>query len=161
MARIVATVPRGRSRRDLAIRLTRPTETCMAFALPSRLFSAARPDPAAPVAEPLEVSATDPPLTGREARTEDRLPVTAGAMLVTHQKDLLPVTIADLSRHGCCLVGDCSALRPGQFISIKIGKIERMPAIVRWSDGDRAGVEFTRALQPEAFEYHMRDLSPD
>ncbi|WP_295638949.1 PilZ domain-containing protein [Novosphingobium sp.] len=131
----------------------------MAFALPARLFSAARPDPDANVA-----AASDTPrpeLTGAEARSEERVPISAGAMLVAHQTALQPVTIADLSRHGCCLDGDCKALRPGQFISIKIGKIERLAAIVRWVDEDRAGVEFTRALQPQAFEYHMRELSLD
>ena len=133
----------------------------MACAPPSRLFSAARPDPAGPVAAMREAPVSDQAPGGPAVRTEDRLPIAAGAMLVTRQTELQPITIADFSRHGCCLEGDCSALRPGQFISIKIGRIERLDTIVRWVDEGRAGVEFTRALQPEAFDYHMRELSPD
>ena len=133
----------------------------MACASPSRLFSAARPDPAAPLTEAPEVPAAEQAPGNLDVRTEARLPVSAGAMLVSCQTQLEPVTIADFSRHGCSLVGDCSALRPGQFISIKIGRIERLDAIARWVDEGRAGVEFTRALQPEVFEYHMRELSRD
>lgn len=143
----------------------------MASPLPARLFSAQRPGPGAPF-EPAPPDATpdctasdcaipDSAISEPDARSEDRQPVSAGAMLVANQSDLQPVTIADLSRHGCCLEGDCADLRPGQFISIKIGKLDRLPALVRWVDEGRAGVEFTRALLPEVLEYHMRELSPE
>jgi hypothetical protein len=133
----------------------------MARAFPARLFSAARPNPDAPAAKATETSKASLPIGMPDARSEDRLPVSAGAMLVAHQTELQPVSIADLSRHGCCLVGDCDALRPGQFISIKIGKMDRLAAIVRWSNDGRAGVEFTRGLPPDVFEYFMREFSPE
>lgn len=120
----------------------------MTSAFPVRLFSAKRPNPDCAINKP-------------DARSEDRQPVSAGAMLVANQADLQPITIADLSRHGCCLEGDCASLRPGQFISIKIGKLDRLPALVRWVDEGRAGVEFTRALLPHAFEQQMRELSSE
>ena len=120
----------------------------MTSAFPVRLFSAKRPNPDCAINKP-------------DARSEDQQPVSAGAMLVANQADLQPITIADLSRHGCCLEGDCASLRPGQFISIKIGKLDRLPALVRWVDEGRAGVEFTRALLPHAFEQQMRELSSE
>ena len=133
----------------------------MACALPARLYSAARPNPDISETETFDTTTPDEATAGPDARSEDRLPVSTGAMLVEHQTDPQPVTIADLSRHGCCLEGNCAALRPGQFISIKIGRIGQLAVIVRWVDETRAGVEFTRALQPQVFEYYMRELSTD
>ena len=133
----------------------------MACALPARLYSAARPNPGISETETFDTTTPDEAPPGPDARSEDRLPVSTGAMLVEHQTDPQPVTIADFSRHGCCLEGDCAGLRPGQFISIKIGKIGRLAVIVRWVDETRAGVEFTRALQPQVFEHYMRELSTD
>lgn len=131
----------------------------MATALPDRLFSASRPDPHA--LKPT-MSETVPPATSPveyDARREHRVPVSASAMVVSNQTELQPLTIADLSRHGCRLEGDCTALRPGQFITIKIDTFDRLAAIVRWADEGRAGMEFTRALPQHMFEFHTRDLS--
>lgn len=127
-----------------------------------RFYSEERPDPDARTPAAPHPAAPHPAAVGPiEERGEDRVPVGTDATLVANRQDAAAVTIADLSRHGCRLESGGEALRPGQFIAIRLAQRELLDAIVRWVDGDCAGLEFTRALAPEVFAYHMRQISPD
>ena len=56
--------------------------------------------------------------------------------------------LIDLSPHGCCLgLSRTGDYRPGQFIRLGLpGEAEPVHAIVRWTDAERMGAEFTRQL---------------
>ena len=67
------------------------------------------------------------------------------------------VILAEISCHGCRLYADDMTLLKGQWITIQPDKMEGMPAIVRWVDKKRAGVEFERPLY-EAIAQHLQRL---
>jgi len=64
------------------------------------------------------------------------------------------VRLVDLSTHGCSLgFAVATALRQGQFVRLAFhGQSDAVRAIVRWSDGCRVGVEFTRGLPGPAID---------
>ena len=63
------------------------------------------------------------------------------------------VTVNDLSIHGCCLIDRFSDLEPGGFISIEIGSIGPVQALVRWRRKDDIGIEFSRPLDAAALHH--------
>ncbi|WP_051280604.1 PilZ domain-containing protein [Novosphingobium acidiphilum] len=64
------------------------------------------------------------------------------------------VRLVDLSTHGCCLGFTATAdYRPGQFIRLGFpGEAEAIRAIVRWTEGQRVGAEFTRGLPSDRID---------
>ncbi|WP_420381610.1 PilZ domain-containing protein [Novosphingobium sp.] len=73
---------------------------------------------------------------------------------IRKRQDLAPasnanaVRLVDLSTHGCCLhFAAAIEYRPGQFIRLGFtGETEAIRAIVRWTNSDRVGAEFTSDL---------------
>jgi len=80
----------------------------------------------------------------RERKRQDTAPANSAAT----------VRLVDLSTHGCCL-GFAKGIeyRPGQFIRLGFsGENEAIRAIVRWTEGDRIGAEFTSDLTDSRVE---------
>jgi hypothetical protein len=96
----------------------------------------------------------------RDDRSEGREEIEALATIRSPLKNAERVQIADLSSHGCRLESGAHALRIGQFITIKFAGLEYLRGIVRWVDGDKAGIEFSRPLHPAVFEFQRKANAP-
>ncbi|MEJ2408952.1 MAG: PilZ domain-containing protein [Novosphingobium sp.] len=72
----------------------------------------------------------------------------------TSQGRRLPVLLADISLHGCCLQTESDELRQGGFVSIGLGNDSMLPAIVRWVRGQAAGMEFLRPVPANQTAWH-------
>lgn len=95
-----------------------------------------------------------PQETRDDRRRERRHLARFEAMLKTSQGRRIPVLLADVSLHGCCVQTDADAVRQGAFVSIGMGEEPMLSAIVRWVRGDTAGMEFLHAVPPELFHWH-------
>jgi hypothetical protein len=74
--------------------------------------------------------------------------VSVGAGLASaSDRPSAPVTVVDLSTHGCGLevAGHCE---PGSRVWLKLPGLESWPARIVWAQGDRAGLSFDRPLHP-------------
>jgi hypothetical protein len=75
-----------------------------------------------------------------------RHPVSVGAGLASsNDRPAAPVTVVDLSTHGCGLElsGHCE---PGSRVWLKLPGLESWPSRIVWADGNRAGLSFDRPL---------------
>jgi hypothetical protein len=91
-------------------------------------------------------------------RSEAREALAVEADIRTYNGMKWPVHVLDLSCHGCQISGCSELLRVGSFLSIKFATLTYLLAIVRWVDGDKAGIEFSQALHPAVFEHSLRHL---
>lgn len=66
------------------------------------------------------------------------------------------VIVTDLSYHGCKFFDRFSNLKQGAYLSVRIGSIGPLEAVVRWQDGGYVGIQFSGSLHPAVLE-HMRD----
>ncbi|HKR93134.1 PilZ domain-containing protein [Novosphingobium sp.] len=89
-----------------------------------------------------------------DRRRERRHTTCFDALLETPRGGRVPVLLADVSLHGCCVQIDSDALRQGAFVSIGMCDDSMLPAVVRWVRGNAAGMEFLRAVPPEQVEWH-------
>ncbi|MCJ2185198.1 PilZ domain-containing protein [Novosphingobium beihaiensis] len=89
-----------------------------------------------------------------DRRRERRHTTHFEAILETSQGRRLPVLLADISLHGCCVQTDGDGLRQGAFISIGLSDDSMLPAVVRWIRGQAAGMEFLRAVPAEQTAWH-------
>ena len=119
-----------------------------------------------------------PPLRGRERR-----PVNSIVMATRQDGTVVDLTIVDLSIDGCGAV--CDGLTPGEPLQIVVPHRGSIEALVRWVNGNRAGLSFTsQALEDSQsprihervsvegevalrragkmhFRVHVYDLSPE
>lgn len=89
-----------------------------------------------------------------DRRRERRHVTRFDATLEMSQGRRLPVLLADISLHGCCVEIDGEAPRQGAFVSIGLDERSMLPAIVRWVRGNAVGMEFLRAIPADQFEWH-------
>ena len=68
------------------------------------------------------------------------------------------VMIYDLSTHGCRVKDNLQA-KPGSFVSIKIGQIGPVAAVVRWQHDAFIGLKFENALYPSVLEHIRTQVS--
>ena len=94
-------------------------------------------------------------LNGVDTKNEPRHPVDIHGRYELGDGVEQDVTVNDLSIHGCCLFDRFGNLEPGGFVSLQIGSIGPVQAHVRWRRETNIGIEFSRPLDPSAFE-HMR-----
>ena len=65
------------------------------------------------------------------------------------------VTVRDLSESGCRFYDPLSPMPPGQNLTIKLGPIGPIDAVVRWRREDDVGIEFLNPLYPSVLD-HIR-----
>ena len=82
-----------------------------------------------------------------DLRRHLRSPVHLGAGLRTPERPTSPVTVTDLSTHGCGIELS-SHLTAGSRVWIKLPGLESWDARVVWEQDGRAGLEFARPLHP-------------
>ncbi len=69
------------------------------------------------------------------------------------------VTLVNFSAGGCCMVTEGTRLAPGTAVLLRLGSGETLTGLVRWFDGERAGVAFDYSLTPARVEYLRREHS--
>ncbi|MBU3991578.1 MAG: PilZ domain-containing protein [Alphaproteobacteria bacterium] len=69
------------------------------------------------------------------------------------------VTLVNFSAGGCCMVTEGTRLAPGTAVRLRLGSGETLTGLVRWFDGEKAGVAFDHALAPARVEYLRREHS--
>jgi hypothetical protein len=95
-----------------------------------------------------------------ERRKASRYPAEVNAVLTSSHGDEADVQLADVSTHGCNVRGVVDWLRTGSFVSIGFDDETPLHAIVRWTRGDAAGMEFLQPIPPERTEWHALINSP-
>ena len=80
-----------------------------------------------------------------------RHPVKVGAGLAGSDRPAAPVTVTDLSSHGCGheVAGHCE---PGARVWLKLPGLESWSARIAWAEHGRAGLSFDRPLHPGVVE---------
>lgn len=92
-------------------------------------------------------------------RREERHGVVLPGVVCQTYSCKLPAEIRDISTVGC-RVALPHDLTVGKAIQVKIASLEALFGMVRWSDGQEAGVEFNQPLHPYVLDYLLRLPSP-
>ena len=69
------------------------------------------------------------------------------------------IWIKDISKSGCQFYDRFSVLEVGKEISVKVGKIGPLPAMVRWRDGHTVGVSFDYKLHDGVLDHIVKFMS--
>jgi PilZ domain len=56
------------------------------------------------------------------------------------------VVVRDISAFGCSISAEAEWLRLGKFVTLNVGNVRRIEAIVRWTRNGVAGLEFLRPI---------------
>lgn len=104
-----------------------------------------------------EASESPPTIEETIQRSEDRHEVTIVGRLYGSDGSR-EVTILDLSTLGC-RVEDHSFAKPGAMVTIGIGTIGPIPAMIRWRSGKFIGLLFQDPLYPSVLENIRQKLS--
>ena len=64
--------------------------------------------------------------------------------------------ILDLSPEGCCVETSELFVKVGARVVVRPDGLEGLPGIVRWIEGNKAGIEFERPLYPPVFEHLVK-----
>lgn len=69
------------------------------------------------------------------------------------------VWITDLSRSGCRFYDKFGTMQKGKALTIRIGSVGPIPAIVRWWDNQVNGIEFEQPLHDSVYEHICANMS--
>jgi hypothetical protein len=94
-----------------------------------------------------------------EDRQEPRINVSIQGRYRTGSGVAKDVIVSDLSTRGCKFYDRFSGLKPETRISLRIGNIGPIDAVVRWRSGQIIGVRFDDALHPSVFEHMVTTIS--
>ena len=64
--------------------------------------------------------------------------------------------LVDISTNGCCIICRGLHLAVGSRVIVQPEGLEGIPAVVRWSERSRVGVEFSSPLYPPIIEHLSR-----
>lgn len=91
-----------------------------------------------------------------QKRQEPRLPVEITSRYRTGSGQAHIVRVSNLSRSGCMLHQNYSALSVGRMLTIRLGEIGPIDSVVRWKDGLNVGLEFITPLHPAMMDHLTR-----
>lgn len=94
-----------------------------------------------------------------EERSEPRINVSIQGRYRTGSGVARDVIVSDLSTRGCKFYDRFSNLKAEARISLRIGSIGPIDAVVRWRTGQIIGVRFDDALHPSVFEHMVTTIS--
>lgn len=94
-----------------------------------------------------------------EERSEPRINVSIQGRYRTGTGVARDVIVSDLSTMGCKFYDRYSNLQTGTRMSLRIGNIGPIDAVVRWRAGQIIGVRFDEALHPSVFEHMVTTIS--
>ncbi|GGD50887.1 hypothetical protein GRI62_06410 [Erythrobacter arachoides] len=134
------------------------------WASAEKLYNELNPGSSAPPSvDAQDVDATDLPEVDQKPpqapidRAEDRHEVTIIGR-VYGSEGSNEITIYDLSERGCRIENAVNA-KPGSFVSVKLGKIGPLDAMIRWRKGKSAGLKFSEPLHPAVLEHIRKQIS--
>ncbi|MXO68437.1 hypothetical protein GRI72_06315 [Altererythrobacter marinus] len=94
-----------------------------------------------------------------EIRREERHGVTVEGRYRTGRGVPKDIRVLDLSEHGCRFYDKFGSLTAGTRISIRIGPIGPIIAVVRWSQGQTVGVEFDDPIYGPVLDHIRSQLA--
>ena len=92
---------------------------------------------------------------GVETRSETRHPITVQGRFRRTNGQLRDVPIGDISASGCRFYDRFGKMEPGTRLSLKIGAIGPIAAVVRWCEASTVGVKFEQPLYDAVLD-HIR-----
>jgi hypothetical protein len=69
------------------------------------------------------------------------------------------VTLVNITPEGCCMLTGGAILVRGTAVLIRLDSGEGLTGVIRWCDGEKAGVEFDHYLPRERVDYFRREHS--
>ena len=93
------------------------------------------------------------------ARKSERLRVTVNARCSAPDGDERGVTLVNITPEGCCMTLGGTTLQRGIAVLVRLENGEALTGVVRWCDGEKAGIAFDRYLSPERVDYLRREQS--
>ena len=94
-----------------------------------------------------------------EERAEPRVSVSIQGRYRTGSGVARDVIVSDLSTMGCKFYDRFSNLKPDIRVSLRIGNIGPIDAVVRWRAGQIIGLRFDDALHPSVFDHMVTTIS--
>lgn len=79
-----------------------------------------------------------------QVKRHPRIRVEHEGVLIDSDGVEVPVKVTDISREGCRLITDGSPMI-GERVRLRVGRAGEVPAQVRWSLGQEAGLRFVEA----------------
>ena len=92
-------------------------------------------------------------MTYTDRRKHPRLETNQKADCANSDGSLPEVWLVDLTISGCQVIIEKGHVAVGQHVTIRPTGFEGLPAIVRWVEDDRAGIEFASDLYPAIFNH--------
>ena len=86
----------------------------------------------------------------------ERLKVTLHASIAAPEGGECGVTLVNINAQGCCLTTGGLTLRPDTPVVVRLETGDSLNGIVRWFDGEKAGLAFAHSLPPERVDYLRR-----
>jgi hypothetical protein len=81
-----------------------------------------------------------------EARIVSRKKTKGSVLVQSTRGERCIARLRDISTFGCNLLTEADWLRPGSYVSIRLGGDRSIQGIVRWAREGTHGVEFLRAI---------------
>ena len=94
-----------------------------------------------------------------EERSEPRIAVSIQGRYRMGSGVARDVIVSDISTMGCKFYDRFSSLKKDSRITIRIGNIGPLDALVRWQAGQLIGVRFDDALHPSVFDHMVTTIS--
>lgn len=69
------------------------------------------------------------------------------------------VTLVNITPEGCCMTTGGATLASGTAVLVRLETGEALTGLVRWCDGEKAGIEFEHYLTPARVDYLRREHS--
>ena len=88
-----------------------------------------------------------------QRRQDARIPVEILSRYRTGSGLAHIVQVSDLSRSGCMLHQNYSALEVGKRLTIRLDTIGPIDSIVRWKEGLKVGIQFLSPLHPSMADH--------
>jgi hypothetical protein len=89
----------------------------------------------------------------------ERLKVTLHARISSGEDDVAGVTLVNINSEGCCLTTGGASLAEGTPVLVRLETGDSLTGIVRWFDGEKAGLAFEHYLPTARVEYLRREHS--
>lgn len=91
------------------------------------------------------------------ARRHRRRRVRVAASYRTGSGHARPAELTDLSEAGCRLRVDPGSIAPNQHVLVRPASLEGVTGVVRWSEGETAGVAFDGEVHPAIVDHIAGD----
>lgn len=93
-------------------------------------------------------------------RRDERITVEITAQMRTGTGLRDRALVLNLSLGGCCIQADTLFLSTGQRVVVRPDGLEGIPATVRWTEGQSAGLEFLTPLYAPVFDHVVQRNRP-